>query len=102
MSTRERVTITLPGDVIREIDRREKNRSRFVLEAVQHEIDRRRREDLRRSLANPHPEGEELAEIGFDEWAGSLPREDVSDLVDLSMGHAVRWIRGEGWVEADE
>ena len=34
--TNERVTITLPTEVVRDIDRLEKNRSRFVLEAVRH------------------------------------------------------------------
>ena len=52
----ERVTVTLPNDLIRDIDRREKNRSKFVADAVRNELDRRRREELRRSLQNPHPE----------------------------------------------
>src|SRR5580704_10001092 len=37
------------------IDWREKNRSRFVAEAVRRELDRRRRAELRRSLNDPHP-----------------------------------------------
>ena len=57
----ERVKVTLPHDLVRDIDRREKNRSKFVAEAVRHELDRRRRTELRRSLRNPHPETAELA-----------------------------------------
>jgi Arc/MetJ-type ribon-helix-helix transcriptional regulator len=57
----ERVTVTLPNDLVRDIDRREKNRSKFVAEAVRHELDRRRRKELGRSLQNPHPESAELA-----------------------------------------
>jgi hypothetical protein len=72
---------------------------RVVLEAVRHELQRRRREELKRSLRSPHPESEQLAEQGFDDWAGSLPVEDVADLVDLTAGTSVRWVPGEGWVE---
>jgi hypothetical protein len=93
------VTVTLPGEVVREIDRRETNRSRFVLEAVQRELERRRRDELRRSLESPHGEIQELAEMGFAEWADSLPRDEVSELVDLSKGRSVRWVPGEGWME---
>lgn len=95
----ERVTVTLPADVVRDIDRLEKNRSKFVLEAIRHELQRRRREDLRRSLRSPHPEKEQLVDEGFDEWARSLPAEDASDLVNMKSGTPVRWIPGEGWVE---
>lgn len=95
----ERVTVTLPDDLIRDIDRREKNRSKFVAEAVRRELDRRRREDLRRSLQNPHPESTELAEQGLEEWSRSLPEEDVEALLDSRAGRAVRWVPGEGWVK---
>jgi len=102
MPTNERVTVTLPAEVVRGIDRLEKNRSKFVLEAVRHELHRRRREELQRSLRRPHPESEQLAEAGFGEWAGSLPAEDAADLVDAAAGKPVRWVPGEGWVEAHE
>ncbi len=102
MSTTERVTVTLPGELVREIDGMEKNRSRFILEAVQHELDRRCRAELRRSLENPHLETVELSEAGFDQWARSLPDEDAVDLVDVTAGKAVRWVQGEGWTEAGE
>lgn len=102
MAATARITVTLPGDMVAEIDRREKNRSRFVLEAVQRELEQRRREELRKSLENPHPESDQFAEIGFDEWAESLPDEPASDLVDLTAGSPVRWVPGEGWIEDDE
>ncbi len=99
-TTNERVTVTLPAEVVQDIDRLEKNRSKFVLEAVRHELQRRRREELQRSLRSPHPEIEQLAEAGFDEWAGGLPAENAAELVDLKAGKPVRWVPGEGWVEA--
>ena len=94
----ERVTVTLPAELVREIDRRERNRSRFVLRSVQRELDRRRRDELRRSLRKPHVESHALAEAGEREWLAGLPDGD-GDLVDLAKGQAVRWIPGEGWVE---
>jgi Arc/MetJ-type ribon-helix-helix transcriptional regulator len=95
----ERVTVTLPDDLVRDIDRLEKNRSKFVAEAVRRELDRRRRDELRRSLQNPHPESVELAEEGLEEWSRGLPEENAEALVDISAGKAVRWVPGEGWVE---
>lgn len=99
MPSVERVTVTLPDDLLRDIDRREKNRSKFVAEAVRRELDRLRREELTRSLQNPHPESTELAEQGLEEWSRSLPEEDVEALLDSRASKAVRWIPGEGWVE---
>jgi Arc/MetJ-type ribon-helix-helix transcriptional regulator len=95
----ERVTVTLPNEIVRDIDRLENNRSKFVAEAVRRELDRRRRAELRRSLRNPHPESAEFAERGFEEWASGLPEEDAEALVDGSAGKAVRWVPGKGWVE---
>jgi predicted transcriptional regulator len=102
MANVERVTVTLPSDVIRDIDRREKNRSKFVAEAVRHELDRRRRDELRRWLQNPHAESAVLAEEGLEEWARSLRDEDAEALVDSNAGNPVRWVPGEGWVEGRE
>ena len=99
MSAVERVTVTLPDELVRDIDRREKNRSKFVAEAVRHELDRRRRAELRLSLQNPHPESAELAELGFEGWARGLPAEDTEALVDSRAGRPIRWIPGKGWVE---
>src|ERR1700693_39281 len=102
MATVERVTVTLPDDLVRDIDRLEKNRSKFVAEAVRRELDRRRRDELRRSLQNPHPDTAELAEQGLQEWSRGLPDEDTESLVDSSAGNPVRWVPGEGWVEGSE
>ena len=102
MAGLDRVTVTLPNDLVRDIDRREKNRSKFVAEAVRNELGRRRRDELRRSLHNPHPESAELAEQGLEEWTRGLPEEDTGALVDSNAGRPVRWVSGEGWVEGRE
>ena len=81
------------------VDRQEKNRSRFVAEAVRRELDRRRREELLRSLQNPHPETIEFADQEFEAWSHSLPAEDAESLLDNKAGTSVRWVPGEGWVE---
>jgi len=98
----ERVTVSLPDELVRDIDRREKNRSKFVVEAVRRELDRRRRAELGRSLQNPHPESTELAEQGLEEWTREFPEEDAAALVDNSAGKPVRWVAGEGWVDGPE
>jgi Arc/MetJ-type ribon-helix-helix transcriptional regulator len=95
----DRVTVTLPNDLVRDIDRREKNRSKFIAEAVRNELDRRRRDEPHRSLDNPHPESAELAEQGVEEWTRGLPEEDAAALVDSNAGRPIRWVSGEGWVE---
>ncbi len=93
-----RVTITLPSNLVTEIDRREKNRSKFIAQAVRNELDRRRREDLRRSLDNPHSETAQLAEQGLADWVRGLPQEDAGALVDSKAGTPIKWISGKGWV----
>src|SRR5262249_11351174 len=98
----ERVTVTIPVDLVGEIDRREKNRSKFVAEAVRNELDRRRRDELHRSLKNPHPESADLAEQGLREWAQTLPEEDAAALLDSRAGKPIRWVPGKGWVEGRE
>lgn len=98
MATTERVTVTLPIDLVEGIDRFERNRSRFITQAVEHELLRRRREGLLRSLASPHPEAEELAKTGLADWGASLPADDEG-LVDEAAGKPVRWVEGQGWVE---
>ena len=94
----ERVTITLPAALVDGIDRCERNRSRFIAEAVAHELARRRRQGLLRSIANPHPEAVEVAEAGLAEWGAALPSGD-DGLVDASSGRPVRWIEGKGWTK---
>lgn len=97
MPPAERVTVTLRSDLVEAIDRIERNRSRFIAEAVEHELARRRHEALRQSLTHPHPETADLAEVGIGDWVRDLPEEN--DLVDLSAGIAIRWVEGRGWVE---
>ena len=94
-----RVTITLPEDLVAEMDRTAPNRSRFVLEAVTRELARRRRAALRASLASPHAESFLLAEAGVAEWGRSLPSEDGEGLLEPSQGRRVRWVDGKGWTE---
>lgn len=98
----ERVTVTLPNELVKDIDRREKNRSKFVAEAVRRELERRRRADLFQSLQNPHPESAELAEQGLVDWARGLPDDDADPLLDNSAGRSVQWVPGKGWVEEPE
>ncbi len=98
MATTERVTVTLPLNLIEGIDQFERNRSRFIADAVQHELARRRREGLRRSLESPHPEVAELADAGLADWGAGLPSEDGS-LVEVTDGKKVRWVEGVGWIE---
>ena len=93
-----RVTVTLPDEVVEEIDRHEANRSRFVLEATLEALERREEEELRRSLDNPHPESEELARVGESDWFGLADDED-RDLLDPAAGTRVRWVPGSGWVD---
>lgn len=93
--TTERITITMPKEIVEEIDRMTNNRSRFILDAVRHELDRQRREDLRLSLCNPHKEASQVAEWGMTEWRAGLP--DDSDLLDAASGRPVRWRADEGW-----
>ncbi len=95
----ERVTVTFPPELLRGIDRQERNRSRFIQEAVRRELERRRREELIRSLRHPHPESQELAELGFDEWSARLPEDD--DLIDPEAGTELRWVPGDGWHEVE-
>lgn len=95
----ERVTITLPAEIVRAIDRVERNRSKFVATAVLHELERLHREALKQSLLAPHPEVSVLADEGLAEWAADLPAEEASDLVDIGRGTPVRWMPGQGWLE---
>jgi hypothetical protein len=97
MSTTERVTVTLSAELVEGIDQVERNRSRFIAEAVEHELARRRRETLLSSVLNPHPETVELADAGLGEWTADLL--DDEELVDVTQGTAVLWVEGQGWVK---
>lgn len=93
-----RVTVTLPDEVVEEIDRHEPNRSRFVLKATLDALERRQQEELRRSLDNPHPDSEELARVAESEWF-ALARDEDCDLLDPGAGTRASWVPGRGWVE---
>ena len=71
----ERVTVTMPAELVAEIDRIESNRSRFIAEAVRHELQRR----LRLELQSPHPESLATAALGGLEQRCTRPCLVVSD-----------------------
>ncbi len=96
-SPTERVTVTLPADVVEDIDRLERNRSRFIAQAVDRELARRRREALLESIRSPHSETAEYADGGLGDWTADVPVDE--NLVDPAGGTAVRWIEGVGWKE---
>jgi multimeric flavodoxin WrbA len=96
-----RITVTIPGDLVARIDRVERNRSRFIAEAVERELHRRLREELRRSLDAPHSESLEVAEEGLAAYRDALPAEPT-DLVDAAEGVRVAWRDGEGWSRVGE
>ncbi len=99
MPTTERVTVTLPAELVQSIDRFDRNRSHFIGEALRHEIHRRCHEELLRSLEAPHSESLEIAELGMAEWSEHLLSAEDDNLVSTLEGTAVRWIEGTGWVE---
>jgi hypothetical protein len=101
MTGSTRVTITLPSEILSEIDREEKNRSRFILEAVQREIVRRRKEALATSLDHPHPESQSLEASDLTEWFGT-GEGDASRLLDSDAGMDIQWIPDEGWVTVEK
>lgn len=97
MPTMERVTVTLPADLVERIDQLERNRSRFIAEAVEHELAQRRRDALLQSVQNPHPETTDLVDTGLSDWVSDLPRDET--LVDAHGGTPVRWVEGQGWIK---
>lgn len=99
-SVSERVTVTMPAELVAGIDRYERNRSRFIAEAVRHELKRRRRLELLRSLESPHPESLATATLGLQTWGDALPDHD-GDLLDPAAGLPLRWSAEHGWQDAD-
>ena len=93
----ERVTVTLAAELVEHIDRVERNRSRFIAEAVERELARRRGEALRNSLRRPHVDTAEFSDTGLSDWVSDGP--DDEGLVDLAAGVPVRWVDGHGWVK---
>jgi len=93
----ERVTVTLPAELVEKIDQLERNRSRFIAEAVEHELAQRRRDALLQSVQSPHAETIGLVDIGLSDWVSDLPSDEA--LVDTSAGTPVRWLEGHGWIK---
>ncbi|GMR14301.1 MAG: hypothetical protein BMS9Abin29_2550 [Gemmatimonadota bacterium] len=100
-SSDERVTVTLPHELVADIDRRERNRSRFIREAVRRELERRKREALRVSLSRPHEETPGVGGFGLEEWLGSAVAED-DQLLDPDAGIDVQWTPECGWTRTGE
>lgn len=92
MPAMERVTVTLPTALVEQIDRLGSSRSRFIVEAVEHELGRQCRNSLRLSVQNPHPETAAFADTELSAWTSDLLGGET--LVDASGGTAVRWIKG--------
>lgn len=93
----ERVTVTLPADLVERIDQLERNRSRFIAEAIEHELTQRRRDALLQSVQNPHPETTGLVDVVLSDWVSDLPADET--LVDANAGTPVRWVEGQGWIK---
>jgi hypothetical protein len=93
------VTFHLPPDLLRAVDGQPTDRDAFVEQALRHELTRRAREQLRASIENPHPESREMAEVGLEDWAQTLPKDAAATMCDLSTGTPVRWADNHGWVE---
>ena len=95
MADTARVTVTLAADLVEDIDRLERNRSRFIAEAVRRELTRRRQAALLRSIRSPHAETVALVDTGLADWVSDLPADE--GLVDVEAGTPVRWVEGKGW-----
>jgi post-segregation antitoxin (ccd killing protein) len=93
----ERVTVTLAAGLVESIDRLERNRSRFIAEAIEHELARRRQESLLQSIRRPHADTVALVDTGLSEWMSDLPADE--GLVDVAAGTPVRWVEGQGWTK---
>jgi predicted phosphoribosyltransferase len=97
MAETSRVTVTLAADLVDSIDRIERNRSRFIAEAVQHELARRRQAGLLQSIHSPHADTVALVDTGLADWVSDLPADE--GLVDMNAGTPVRWVEGQGWTK---
>jgi hypothetical protein len=95
MADTARVTFTLAAELVKDIDRLERNRSRFIAEAVAHELTRRRQAALLQSVHSPHADTVAFVDTGLADWVSDLPADD--GLVDEEAGTPVRWVEGAGW-----
>src|SRR5690349_13185947 len=96
MSAVERVTITLAADLVESIDKIERDRNRFISEAIKRELARRRHAGLLQSLHHPHADTADFLDPELTEWTSDLPEDD--GLVNMAAGTPVRWIEGKGWI----
>ena len=94
------MTVTLSSDLVEGIDRIERNRSRFIAEAVENELTRRRHAALLHSIHHPHADTVALIDTGLGDWASDLAADD--ELVDLNTGTPVQWVEGHGWKKGRE
>ncbi len=94
--------MSFPPEMVQDIDRMERNRCKLIQEAVQHELQRRRHASLVRSLQNPHPETQELTDLGLEDWATRIPEIPADEILDLRLGVDVSWVPDQGWHEAEE
>lgn len=101
-SSDERVTVTLPSELVADIDRRERNRSRFIREAVRRELERRKREAFRLSLTRPHDDTAEWEELGLEDWLGGESDTEADRLLEHEGGTAVSWKPESGWTREEE
>lgn len=97
MADTARVTITLAAELVEDIDRLERNRSRFIAEAVARELTRRRQAALLQSVRSPHADTVALIDTGLADWVSDLPADE--GLVDANAGTPVRWVEGTGWTK---
>ncbi len=88
------------GDSLVDIERRERNRSKFVAEAVHRELERQRCEELRRSTAVHIPKAP-IWPSRVWMMVAHIARGGYESLLDCSGGKKVRWIPGQGWIEEE-
>ncbi len=94
----DRITITLPNGLVSQVDRETRNRSRFVQEAIEHELELRQRRRLLESVASTHQESEAVSDDGTAAWVAEAGPLD-SSLLDPADGTPVRWTPESGWRE---
>ena len=63
---------------------------------MRHELQRRRRQELLRSLEEPHPDSFTTACLGLESWRQELPAGD-DDLLDPRGGVRLHWSEEQGW-----
>lgn len=93
----QRISVSLPEELVNEIDRSAPDRDSFVAEAVKHELTRRQKDGLQASLEYPHAKTLLVAEAPLCEWPEGVPADEWSDVLDEDSGEEIRWVEGKGW-----